>query len=359
MTYKVINEFHEIPYINHQQLFSRAIPTLTFYQNEQWETYHRIDDNKFMRPRSVMDVNIGKYFCESNVREDDVLIGFIQDIGLLALFPEIIKPYTLIYNDFLDLTHLLSVIDHFYDYGKSQSDLKREYGLIVSLQIKHICILCIKILDHMQEIMSKLWSKTQFVSNNLTNEESDEFKRLLESGRDVSKYIINNNSKLPSKFGQMIYSKNRVKVFHQKGYLEDKYKLPSPIADIYYGNQNFFKILDEYRNEVTHDFSNTFNIYATERGFAVSSDCKPFCNFNVWNQEHQLQNNLCSLKPVIGYIINQTLIEICNELSFNYFSSFIVPPPVVIDKNLWIRNPHNMNYISYNKALKKCLWWDE
>jgi hypothetical protein len=83
-------------------------------------------------------------------------------------------------------------------------------------------------------------------------------------------------------------------------------KIPDFLADYYASCGPFFVDLRNYRNKFLHHGERADRIYVSERGFSVGKDAQPFAKWNVWDQE-STESNVASLRPVLRYIIANTL----------------------------------------------------
>lgn len=87
-------------------------------------------------------------------------------------------------------------------------------------------------------------------------------------------------------------------------------------------------------------------IFTVDEGYAVQSDFEPFANFDVWNEETFLENDLAPLWPPVAHVIHHTLIAMNRFLS-SLASEIEFPPPIAPDYWVYMRGEylHNLGYL--------------
>ncbi|MCF6148184.1 MAG: hypothetical protein E3K37_05950 [Candidatus Kuenenia sp.] len=159
---------------------------------------------------------------------------------------------------------------------------------------------------------------------------------------------------LPETFSKAILFKG---IPRTKGEFSERFGLPEQLDAFYCRYTDFFMSLRTFRDNIAHRGSSVDTIFSTEKGFAVSSKTQPFSEYGVWTEEHQLPNNLCSLRPAIGYVIHQTLLA-CEDFSQTISTVIQFPEEVVPGKHLFMRGFFSGHLISNVEAVQNSEWWD-
>lgn len=189
---------------------------------------------------------------------------------------------------------------------------------------------CRSVFDLLQEIISKQWSNVRLLDENIEKRE------------------------LPETFSKAILFKG---IPRTKGEFSERFGLPEQLDAFYCRYTDFFMSLRTFRDNIAHRGSSVDTIFSTEKGFAVSSKTQPFSEYGVWTEEHQLPNNLCSLRPAIGYVIHQTLLA-CEDFSQTISTVIQFPEEVVPGKHLFMRGFFSGHLISNVEAVQNSEWWD-
>jgi hypothetical protein len=69
-------------------------------------------------------------------------------------------------------------------------------------------------------------------------------------------------------------------------------------------------------------------------------------------------NNLCSLRPVIAYVVLKTL-DTCNDFSETIEKVIQFPKPLAPDFKLYARGYYGEKIIGLSDTIENCKWWDE
>jgi hypothetical protein len=318
-----LTDLKEIPFLDVTNLQGRALSVLNFYTKGKWEMWILINKEiKKMRMEPIETL----YFTDKPESKNDIYLHFLDFLVQRASFPSIRKPLSGLNTDFLNLAAALAKFDLFHRERKS---LKTGVSRMVSTEIEYIFSVCKSIFDLLQEIISKLWKTVSLFD--------EKAKKQL----------------LPETFSKIISSLGEN---GEAGSLVSKYGLPLPLAEFYARNSDFFITLRDFRDNFSHRGSSIDIIFSTDQGFAVQETLMPFAKFGVWTDEHK-QNKLCSLRPAIGYVIQQT-ITACEDFSRTIASVVKFPPPIAPGLDLYMRG-HFTDYLIKNvEAIKKCQWWD-
>ena len=318
------NDLNIIPYLDLEKLGNRKVFSLTFYDEGEWHLWYPTPDG--LAKMYAIPVE-STYFAKCPERENDIFLHFIDFIVQRASWKEIVKPFHGLQEDIYNLSASLKKFKILYEYSQNIGD---GVSRLVITEIEYLFSVCRSIYDLLQEIISSLWDKFDFFDPKLKKKP------------------------LPKTFRKVVFHKNRLCSEEQ---IIQRFGMPDSLAKFYIRNQDFFTILRKFRDNILHRGSTFKLIFVTERGFAVKSNLEPFCGFNIWNDEHRLKNDLCSLRPALAYLIHNTL-SACEDFSQTIESIIEFPPPLVPEMKYYMRGYFNDELVQNEIVLKDCLWWD-
>jgi hypothetical protein len=206
-------------------------------------------------------------------------------------------------------------------------DKRTALDWLVATEIEYLVSVCRSMFDLLQEVIVHIWESITLYGNE------------------------RRNSKLKQTFSEI--------ALHNDALLESegiarRSKIPDWLADFYARCGSFFLDLRNYRNRFLHHGDRAERIYVSERGFSVRRDAQPFAKWSVWDEE-SMEANVASLRPVLRYIIGNTL------SAFTHFAELMVqriqfPPALAPGYTVFFRN-------AYNAALVRALspdakWWE-
>lgn len=317
-------ELGKIPYIDVDHIHGRIIPSLSFYDGEEWHFW-------FPGPDGLVDLRgepaEGDYFAREPEKDTDIYFDFLNFMNQRAYWPSVTHPIDGIRNDLHNLGASLGKLDLFYHVSK---DRKLEVTRFVSTELEYIFVVCRSIFDLLQEIIAELWDKTELVNKGISKRQ------------------------LPKLFRRMIMKSGSLM---EVDAIKTQFRIPRDLAEFYFRQAPFFQILRNYRDNITHRGHEFKFIFTTEKGFAVHKDRQPFASFNVWNEEHMLPNGLSSLRPAIVYVITQTL-NACEDFSHTIQHIVRFPSDIAPGFKLFVRGFHNRELLDMNAILENCMWWD-
>jgi len=321
-----ITEIAKIPYIDHQHLYGREISSLTFFVNGEWQLW--ISAGERIIPLKAAGLSEGFYFAKEPESQADVYLNFLNFIAQHACWPSARKPLDGLMQDFFNLAACLKKFEILFDYSGT---LKTDTSRLVITEIEYIFGLCRSIFDLLQEMIAAQWQAVKLLDASAKKRQ------------------------LRKKFSDMIIINDRIRT---QAELMKLFYIPQQLADFYVRNGPFFQILKNFRDRFFHGGQTIKILYITERGFAVPASTAPFCDFGVWNQDHRLPNDLCSLRPAIAHIINETL-KACEDYALTVQSIIEYPSPIVPDFRFFMRSSFTKYLIDNKKVLEECLWWKD
>lgn len=319
-----LSELSTIPFIDSANIQGRQLSSLTFFVNDEWSMW--IPTDKGLQKMKGWPAE-AFYFGDKPEEEHDIYLHFLDFLAQKACFPTIAKPLRGLDDDFFNLSASVAKIDFLYE---KREEVKHGISRMVATEIEYIFSVCRSIFDLLQEIISKLWATIRLV------DESAKKQPIPETFSKMTKPLGKNND----------YS-----------LLIEKYGLPLQLAEFYTNNYEFFVSLREFRDNVSHRGSSIEMIFSTEQGFAVREDQVPFSEYGVWTEEHKLNNSLCSLRPVIGHIIHETLAA-CEAFSTTIETVIQFPSPIAPSLKLFMRGYFNKNLLDTVRAVDGSKWWN-
>lgn len=316
-------DLSEIPFLDLSKLEGRFVSTLNFYAEDGWIMW--VPTSKGLRKFRVELVE-GLYFAKNPESKDDIYYYFLDFLVQRASFPSIEKSLSGLQDDFLNLGASLAKLDLFY---RERESIGGGISRMVSTEVEYIFLVCRSVFDLLQEIISRLWNTIDLVDEEVRKQP------------------------LPETFSKVI------KLLGENGETGDlisKYGLPLSVAGFYARNSEFFISLREFRDNIAHRGSSVDIIFSTDRGFAVRDTLMPFVKYGVWTDEHK-QNELCSLRPAIGYVIHETFVA-CEDFSRTIAAIIKFPPPIAPGLRLYMRSYFNDYLVKNVKAVSESQWWD-
>jgi hypothetical protein len=326
MTEINLSELKKIPYIDLANISGRAIPSLSFYDGNEWHLWFPTPDGRLVDLKG--EPAESDYFALEPQNETDLFFNFLNFMTQHAFWPSVIRPINSIRNDVHNLGASLSKLDLYYRISKEN---KLETTRLVSTEIEYLFIVCRSIFDLLQDIISTIWDKVELKDKSIKKRH------------------------LPKSFREMILKSDSLMDVDT---ISTQFRIPPVLAEFYYRQASFFLTLRNYRDSITHRGYDFKFIFVTEKGFAVHNNQQPFASFNVWNNRHILPNNLASLRPAIVYVITQTL-NACEDFTSTIQKTIIFPPEIAPGFGLFIRGFHNKELLKMKDILENCMWWDE
>lgn len=320
-----IIEIAKIPYVDIDNLHGRTLSTLSFHADGEWKMW--IPAEGKLIPIKGWPAE-GFYFSDKPEQESDAYFEFLNLIAQHACWPSVVPCLNGIRDDLFNITASMRKFQVLFE---ASSSYKTEASRFVVTELEYLFALCRSVFDLLQELISKQWDTVHLLDQSIKKKA------------------------LPKTFSKVLLHDNKLRTPEE---ISSKFVIPSELAS-YYGRQGeFFQVLRTFRDRFVHGGSSIESIFVTERGFAVSEKTEPFCQFGVWNQEHQLNNGLCSLRPVIAHIVLKTL-EACEDYAHTIQNVIKYPPPMVPDMHFYMRGPFTSEFHSLSPVLKECRWWKD
>lgn len=320
-----ISELSKIPFIDVANLHGRTVPTLSFFANAEWHLWIPTEQGLTRMKGFPAE---GCYFGECTAKPADAYLEFLNFIAQRCSWPPVIRPFISLEQDFFNLCATVKKFDILFEHSR---DLKTTASRLVATELEYLFSLCRSVFDLLQEVISAQWQTVRLRDETIKKKQ------------------------LPRAFSDVVLHSGMLR---SEADLVKRFQIPQPLAAFYTRSGPFFETLRTFRDRFVHGGTTPEHVFVTERGFAVQRNTEPFCSFNVWNQEHMLPNELCSLRPVIGHIIVETL-RACEDYATTIQSIIEYPPPIAPNMQYFVRGYFNESLSECTAALEKCLWWSE
>lgn len=316
---EAIREMHHLQLDNLQ---GRRVPLIPLHDAEGWHVWAPTGDGQLMHLRPS-DVHEAMYFAEKPANERDDFRWSFVDFLVQRFNGKVVNRLNAIIDDVWCLSASMAKIELFHSVDENRTAL----DWLVATEIEYVVSVCRSMFDLLQEVIVHVWESITLTGND------------------------RHNPKLRQSFSDMVL---RGDAIQSSEAIAERHRIPAFLADYYGSCGSFFLELRNYRNRFLHRGDRAERLYVTERGFAVSKTAEPFATWNVWDSE-STQEHVASLRPVLGFIIGNTL------ATFSRFADTMLqrvrfPPPVAPGYAVFFRN-------TYNAALLRALspeskWWD-
>ena len=318
------HELEKIPYLDAQNVNGRVLSSVCFYDKDEWHMWIPVEKTLLKIEGKPAD---GFYFSKDPVAQSDVYLEFLDFMAQRACWPEVVPLWFGIRDDIFNMTASLRKFQVLHE---ASSTYKLESTRFCVTELEYLFSLCRSVFDLLQELVSKQWNTVKLLA------------------QDQKKKSI------PASFSKIVLHDNKLRSVQE---ISEKYLLPMELAQYYGRHSEFFQILRTFRDRFIHGGSSIDSIYLTERGFAVPKDTEPFCQFEVWNQDHRTANGLCSLRPAIAHIVVKTL-EACDDYAHTIQKIIQYPPPLVPGFRFYMTGPTTSELHHLLLVIQECQWWE-
>jgi hypothetical protein len=325
MAQVAISELRKVPHLDHENLRGRNLASLTFYVKGEWHFWIPTDAGLIRMKGWPAE---GFYFAKEPESETDGYLHFLDFIAQLGNWPKVSRPLRGLMEDFFNLSASLKKFDILFEYSaKDRSGVAR----LVVTELEYLFSLCRSIFDLLQEVIAAQWEIVRLLDPTLKKRQ------------------------LPLTFSAIILDSERIRTPEE---LVKRFLIPSQLADFYARTGPYFQILRTFRDKFVHGGNSPDLVFVTERGFAMRASTQPFQSFNIWNNEHRLPNDLCSLRPALAYLVNETL-RACEDYASTIQTVVQYPPQICPGFHFFMRGYFNDQLLMNDTVLKQCLWWKD
>lgn len=221
-----------------------------------------------------------------------------------------------------DIRNLATVLSKVAYYQSDLSDLNAAIQQFIRTELEYLFMVSRSAYDNLQFIIANTWEKLHTIDG----DEDYSAQLPTSSFKDVA---LSGNDPVPVED------------------LEDKYGLPKALAEFYSDEAVFFSKIREFRDSVTHQGDSPKTIFIASDGLAVDTTKEPYCNFNVWEDEHIVNNGIAPLWPFIAHVVDQTVSALKRFIVGLFDQRIKVLPPIAKGYDVYIRggNVGNLNHL--------------
>jgi hypothetical protein len=311
-----------------KNLHARHIPLLPAVDDEgKFYAFYLAGEE--IKSFTVINTVVGDYFAKKPFNEDkDVFFPFMNFMYQKASIP-LLKPIffklNCVRSDLHNLSTSLKKLEVFH---QIRSDKSLYVTHFATTEIEYIFIVCRSLFDLFQGIAKLLWSNINLVDTTI------EKKELLDT------------------FSKMVLRDNKVKTYEELKI----YGLPDNWINFYIQEADFFLKLRNFRNNIIHHGHTLPTFFIDDKGFAVKSDYEPFAVFNVWNKSTFLPNDLAPIKPIVAFVINES-IGVMSKFVEMFSKSFVFPEEIAPGYFLFMSGPHIHKLAELPDYINKDVWY--
>jgi hypothetical protein len=261
-----------------------------------------------------------------NDDKQDLYIPIIDFVYKFISYPKINYHIAGLENNIIDLFIIISKIDS-YIYGNQRHLLISDF---VKTDMEYLFIVCKRMYDILQHIIMILWES-------------------------IKTFDGQEKVNLPERFRNIVINNNKRRSIDE---IVSYYHLPKDIAQFYINQIDFYERLKKIRDDIVHREKTFDTFFILDDGIGISNSDKLFDVFEILNTNDHKQNGIYSIRPLINYVITTTLKSCCDFC--NCIAQIIIlPKPIIIDFNVYLRTPSIENYTKMYNELQKTSWWSK
>lgn len=234
------------------------------------------------RKDDLMEIKIIKpvesdYFGQKADSKQDIYFDFLNFMYQRCTQEETYPMLEAITNDMHNLASCFQKIEVFH---KLRYEQNTDINRFVITEIEYIFSVCRSLFDLFQLIAKKYWNGIKLLDSTIKKRE------------------------LKDSFAEMVLNGEKVRTADE---LQRRFGLPPPWANFYVQEVDFFKKIRKYRDDIHHRGLTPRIIFHVPKGFAIEASYEPFACFNAWKKETFLPNDLAPIKPIIAFVVKETL----------------------------------------------------
>ena len=321
-----ISELQKVSYLQVGGLQGRAVPLFPCYHEDGSFELWIANADVLIRMESSKIVE-GKFFAKSRRANSDLYLAFFDFMCKRAYWNEIVPFIEGIYDDLQNIGACLAKLDlFFYEWKRTNFDARR----FVTTELEYLFSVCRSLYDLLQESISKMWAKFEFHNSTL------------------------GKKNLPKSFRGMILEND---LLLSKDQIVAKYAIPEPMADYYLRQAHFFTWLRDFRDYISHSGKSIDFAFATEKGFAVSIDTKPFSSMDFWTDSNTQPYRLGSVKSLTAYLVSSTFRAV-EEFAQLISRIIVFPDDIAPGYNVYICGPNTANLKNLDSYITEKPWYE-
>lgn len=280
------SELGKLFHIDEENLAGRVVPLIPVYDEDyqgdeyredwEWPHWYLWVENSGELTRLQGEPLKGRYFAKEMVSDDDIYVPFLDFYNQHLSWAEVMGTISRIETDLRNLAACMSKIA---TYQQLTENSVYDPQPFVVTELEYIFSVCRSLYDLLQNLAWRTWNGVKLEDGGWNELQRKSFARMALSGDD------------PIPAEELI----------------EKYGLPDPLGEFYESEAEFFSTIRDFRDDVIHHGESIDLVYDTEDGFAVPSDLHPFDEFDVWDPDDFLENDLAPLWPSVAHVIGHTL----------------------------------------------------
>lgn len=311
----------KLPYYQHKPADGRAILVCPFCKDAEihlpMPNQHG-EEIVFLKPTAFVK---GSYFAKEIVDLNaDVHIPLYELIIQRYSFKVVLDIVQTIVNDILNFSAILEKHDLVFRDSRRQSGQFHDHSLLIGTELEFQFYNVRSLYDRLQAVIKAIWDDTTLHDRSLKKRELPlSFRDVILCGKD-----------------------DRVRSVDE---IITRYGLPSPLADFYHSQGEFFKSCRAIRNKISHSgysVSDQGPIFLLDQGFAVDATQYPFSKFECWSAGSLRNDKLGSVRALMAHIASRA-IDATSVYATTLISCIQLPDPIAPDWHVYVRG----SYISH------------
>lgn len=328
-----VDDLRAVPYLDVDRVGSRRVNLMPWWDGERWHLWTP-GPNGLIDLRPV-DAHLADYVGKTAASENDVVMPFVEVMWQHLSWSDVCPRISAISADFHNLGTSIEKLTLYFDNRQAVGISVTEF---VKTELEYIFILSRSVFDLLQEVVSWIWGAVVQL-------------------HDPKMEKLRKQNKLPPTFSKMVLNDNQIRSAEE---LQAKYALSPSLASAYAEIAPFFARVRRFRDQIVHLGKDARQIFSTERGFSVLKSAYGFGDLPFWKPQHDENENLVSLLPLLAYVALGT-IESCNALVGALAAGLQLPPPIAPNHRVFVRGPHNRALIWLLDIAngEAAPWWSE
>lgn len=317
-----LTELQKISWFNSRATNSvRAFTSTSFYVQGKWHLWIAVNGELRKFIGEPVDA---RYFGDAPARSTDQFFEVTNLIVQHLMTSEMFRCFTGFENDVQCLAASLAKFSLFFAAHRNGVPASR----FVQTESEYIIIVCRGMFDLLQELVSLIFKNATHNGTRMKQLPDDSFARI----------AIND------------------KVRRTSAEIEQKYGLPTPIAQWYERHSEFFQILRDLRNKMAHGGSVAVDmVFCTDHGFAIPRSFRPYSWFYQWPTGIDLPNELVPLMPVLCSIIKRTF-HACDDFARILAGHVQLPAEVFPGLRYFARGVYDAHLAAIDGVLANSSW---
>ena len=269
----------QIPYITNVPRDGRSLILLPFFDDtrNEWCQFISSKADKFINI-PINDLVEGLYLARSPANPSTDYFHFL---GTFIFQHLSFKKVALRYLQLEKTAHYFAACLENYHRITSSSGNSGD-SLLIEAELGNLLVLVRRFYDLLQKVIKEAGA-------------------LVKDEDDLSRSLLHG---LPDSFADILEYKKRTRTRNE---IIEKWNLPKPIADFYFGEVKQFLLIWSIRVDLEHHGKSIGTIFGHRDGYAVSILSPPWRDFPIWNAATKRPNDLGSIRAIMAYLIYDAL----------------------------------------------------